>query len=324
MQRFLILFLLTTACLGAQGQQLAPNDYIYPLRELKQRLYSANFGEIRPGHFHAGVDIKTDAEEGKPVVAAADGYVSRVVLQAGGYGQRRLPHAPQRHDGRLRPPPAFPRRHRAARAQGALRTPFERREPLVRSRNVAREAGRRGGLLGRQRFVGRPAPPLTKSATRRPSGSTTPSAKESSAPGMNYPPRIVRLHYVEVDTLQGVPGAQPSRRATPWSATAEGRYRPDARRARRRGTQGLFRGRGHRPPQRCPQHVRRMARHGLRVDGIPYFEYRMDGFTYDLSRCCDAVSCYSLQPAFAQRSDPPGSAGRLARLFLPGDGGARR
>ena len=61
MQRFLILFLLTTACLGAQGQQLAPNDYIYPLRELKQRLYSANFGEIRPGHFHAGVDIKTDA-----------------------------------------------------------------------------------------------------------------------------------------------------------------------------------------------------------------------------------------------------------------------
>ena len=82
MQRFLILFLLTTACLGAQGQQLDPNDYIYPLRELKQRLYSANFGEIRPGHFHAGVDIKTDAEEGKPVVAAADGYVSRVVLQA--------------------------------------------------------------------------------------------------------------------------------------------------------------------------------------------------------------------------------------------------
>ena len=33
------------------------------------------------------------------------------------------------------------------------------------------------------------------------------------------------------------------------------------------------------------------------VDGVPYFEYRMDGFTHDLSRCCDAVSCYSLQPA---------------------------
>ena len=86
MQRFLILFLLTTACLGAQGQQLDPNDYIYPLRELKQRLYSANFGEMRPGHFHAGIDIKTDGGEGKPLVAVADGYVSRVSLGAYGYG----------------------------------------------------------------------------------------------------------------------------------------------------------------------------------------------------------------------------------------------
>ena len=87
MQRFLILFLLTTACLGAQGQQLDPNDYIYPLRELKQRLYSANFGEIRPGHFHAGVDIKTDGVTGKPVVAAADGYVVRIAVSPGGYGR---------------------------------------------------------------------------------------------------------------------------------------------------------------------------------------------------------------------------------------------
>ena len=75
MQRFLILFLLTTACLGAQGQQLDPNDYIYPLRELKQRLYSANFGEIRPGHFHAGVDIKTVAEE-----AGCNGFITKPVM----------------------------------------------------------------------------------------------------------------------------------------------------------------------------------------------------------------------------------------------------
>lgn len=87
MRRILILLLLTAIASGVRGQQLDPKDYIYPLRDLKQRLYSANFGEIRPGHFHAGVDIKTDAEEGKPVVAVADGYVSRVALQAGGYGR---------------------------------------------------------------------------------------------------------------------------------------------------------------------------------------------------------------------------------------------
>lgn len=129
MQRFLILFLLTTACLGAQGQQLDPNDYIYPLRELKQRLYSANFGEIRPGHFHAGVDIKTDAEEGKPVVAAADGYVSRVVLQAGGYGRAvylTLRNGTTLVYGHLRRLPATTS---SGTSQGALRTPVERREP---------------------------------------------------------------------------------------------------------------------------------------------------------------------------------------------------
>ena len=75
MRRLLTLFLFTTISFGARGQQLDPEAYIYPLRDLKQRLYSANFGEIRPGHFHAGVDIKTDGEEGKPVVTAADGYV---------------------------------------------------------------------------------------------------------------------------------------------------------------------------------------------------------------------------------------------------------
>lgn len=86
MQRFLILFLLTTACLGAQGQQLDPNDYIYPLRELKQRLYSANFGEIRPGHFHEGVDIKTDAEEGKPGRGRGRRLRFARGIAGGGYG----------------------------------------------------------------------------------------------------------------------------------------------------------------------------------------------------------------------------------------------
>ncbi|MGB0805648.1 MAG: M23 family metallopeptidase [Salibacteraceae bacterium] len=50
-------------------------------------LYLAgNFGEIRGGHFHAGIDIKTQQKEGFPVLAAADGYVSRVKISLGGYG----------------------------------------------------------------------------------------------------------------------------------------------------------------------------------------------------------------------------------------------
>jgi hypothetical protein len=50
-------------------------------------LYLAgNFGEIRSNHFHSGLDIKTNQREGLPVYAVADGYVSRLRVQIGGFG----------------------------------------------------------------------------------------------------------------------------------------------------------------------------------------------------------------------------------------------
>ena len=50
-------------------------------------LLSANFGELRPNHFHNGLDIKTQGVTGKPIHCIADGYVSRVAVLHGGYGQ---------------------------------------------------------------------------------------------------------------------------------------------------------------------------------------------------------------------------------------------
>lgn len=238
MRRILTLLLLTAVASGARGQQLDPKDYIYPLRDLKQRLYSANFGEIRPGHFHAGVDIKTDAEEGKPGRGRGRRLRFARGIAGGRLRTRRLPHAPQRHDGRLRPPPAFPQRHRAARAQETLRPPFERREPLVRSRKVAREAGRHGGLLGRQRFVGRARTSITKSATRRPSGSTTPSARESSAPRTN-----IRRASCACTTSRSTPcRACRAQRSGELRRGPHGRrpLRPDARRPVGAGRRGYF------------------------------------------------------------------------------------
>lgn len=118
MRRFLTVLLFAAIGPGAQAQRLDPDDYIYPIRDVA-RLYAANFGEIRPAHFHAGVDIKTDGAEGKPLVAVADGYVSRVSLTAGGYGRAVYLTLRNGHDGRLRPLAAFPRRHRGARPAGA-------------------------------------------------------------------------------------------------------------------------------------------------------------------------------------------------------------
>lgn len=50
-------------------------------------LLSANFGELRPNHFHNGLDIKTQGMTGKPIRCIADGYVSRIAVFHGGYGQ---------------------------------------------------------------------------------------------------------------------------------------------------------------------------------------------------------------------------------------------
>lgn len=47
----------------------------------------ANFGEIRANHWHMGLDIRTQHRVNLPVHAAADGYISRVSVEPGGFGQ---------------------------------------------------------------------------------------------------------------------------------------------------------------------------------------------------------------------------------------------
>jgi len=47
---------------------------------------SGNFGELRTNHFHAGIDIKTNQQEGLKVYAAGEGYVSRIKVSGVGYG----------------------------------------------------------------------------------------------------------------------------------------------------------------------------------------------------------------------------------------------
>ena len=48
---------------------------------------SGNFGELRPNHFHAGFDLKTQQREGLNVYTVADGYVSRIKISTFGNGK---------------------------------------------------------------------------------------------------------------------------------------------------------------------------------------------------------------------------------------------
>jgi hypothetical protein len=48
--------------------------------------FSGNFGELRPSHFHSGLDFRTQGRIGIPVYAAKEGYISRVSVSPTGYG----------------------------------------------------------------------------------------------------------------------------------------------------------------------------------------------------------------------------------------------
>ena len=65
--------------------QLVPEGYFRSPVDIKIYL-SGTFGEPRSTHFHTGIDIKTEAVEGKAIYAVADGYVSRVAVSPYGYG----------------------------------------------------------------------------------------------------------------------------------------------------------------------------------------------------------------------------------------------
>lgn len=67
------------------AQEKPANPFISPFDF--PLVLSGNFGELRSNHFHGGVDFKTQGVVGKPIRCIADGYVSRVTVTPGGYGQ---------------------------------------------------------------------------------------------------------------------------------------------------------------------------------------------------------------------------------------------
>jgi len=82
--RFSLLTLFFCNLIFAQNQY--PKDYFSPPLDIPMQL-SGNFGELRPNHFHAGFDLKTNQREGLNVYAVADGYVSRIKISTFGNGK---------------------------------------------------------------------------------------------------------------------------------------------------------------------------------------------------------------------------------------------
>lgn len=85
---FITLFLLASAAFTQaqtiQSRQYPQNFFKYPI-DLPPST-AGSFGELRSNHFHSGLDFKTNQRTGYPVHATAMGYVSRLRVQFGGFG----------------------------------------------------------------------------------------------------------------------------------------------------------------------------------------------------------------------------------------------
>uniref|UniRef100_UPI00321650D6 M23 family metallopeptidase n=1 Tax=uncultured Draconibacterium sp. TaxID=1573823 RepID=UPI00321650D6 len=75
---FIIFLLISIGCFGQERYYTNP---------MKIPLFlSGSFAELRSNHFHSGIDIKTQGTTGIPVYSVAHGYISRIAVSPGGYG----------------------------------------------------------------------------------------------------------------------------------------------------------------------------------------------------------------------------------------------
>ena len=85
MHKFLIYIVLVLLFQEVKAQDHPQNYFGAPLDI--PLILSGTFGELRPNHFHAGIDFKTQGQSGLKIYAIADGYVSRIKVSPYGYGK---------------------------------------------------------------------------------------------------------------------------------------------------------------------------------------------------------------------------------------------
>jgi murein DD-endopeptidase MepM/ murein hydrolase activator NlpD len=68
------------------GQQIQKGYFQSPVKPGVRNYLAGNFSELRPNHFHTGLDYKFGGVEGEPIYAVADGWVHKIKISSFGYG----------------------------------------------------------------------------------------------------------------------------------------------------------------------------------------------------------------------------------------------
>ncbi len=77
-------FSLPAEILPAKSTELLP--YLFPVYPGQRNFLAGTMGELRATHFHAGIDVRTNNMVGVPILATQQGYISRIIVGAYGYG----------------------------------------------------------------------------------------------------------------------------------------------------------------------------------------------------------------------------------------------
>lgn len=81
----LFLLLILTPLANLVAQIAIPKGYFSPPLNIGLAL-TGSFSEVRPNHFHSGIDFSVQKKEGLPVFAVADGFISRIKVSPFGFG----------------------------------------------------------------------------------------------------------------------------------------------------------------------------------------------------------------------------------------------
>ncbi len=289
MNRLLALLLTLPLVYTAQAQRFPASDYIFPVKDVPE-LYSANFGELRSDHFHSGIDIKTDGVIGKEVVAVADGYISRISMSPYGYGlalyvtHNNGSTSVYGHLSRYMEPVAkyveTERYRTKSQSVNLFCTP---QQFAVKQGDVIAYSGNTGSSGGPHLHF-----EIRESNSQEPINVI---AEGIFSPHDDTPPLIMRVHYIEIDSLQGV-ARQATRRSydvtkvnSSYSIMGGGDI-PIGRKGyfvveasdRRNGVYNTF-------------GIYRLA---ASIGDKPFFEYNMDKFSYGNTRYCNAIGYYPI------------------------------
>ncbi len=86
MRFFLSIFLLIICFISETDGQKIPENLPLTSPIKPPFFFAGDFGELRPSHFHSGLDFRTQGKTGLPVYAVKDGYISRIGISPTGYG----------------------------------------------------------------------------------------------------------------------------------------------------------------------------------------------------------------------------------------------